>query len=309
MRLSQMRYFQSACQYRNLSKAAEALHISQPSISIAIRDLEEEFGIALFLRKNKQLILTEAGEYFLSQINSILQEVDLLESHMISLGKAQTGVRIDLLPITGSYLLMPVLTSFQKAYPHIKISLKESSAHLAKESLEKEQCDVALTIVEQLNSNNFDGIVLEETEFFYCVDKSHPSASSSIAHVKDLCDSNLILLQDDSFLTKEIRKRFVTQALVPNVILYALHLPLILDLLSTGESGTFLPKELAQTFPNIVAIPLEEPLQVTYALIWKRKKHHAPDVNKFIQYFCERYPKISSVTQNPPPDSTNNLIT
>ena len=300
MRLSQMRYFQAACQYGNLSRAAEALHISQPSISIAIRDLENEFGVTLFQRKNKQLILTDAGAYFLSRADSILKEVDQLESQMIHIGNAQTGVQIDMLPITGSYLLMPTLAAFQKDYPQIKISLKESSAQLAKESLEKGQCDVALTIIEQLCLNDFDGVVLEETEFFYCVDKSHPNANAQKVNIKDLCGSSLILLQDDSFLTKEIRKRFIAHGLVPNVVLYALHLPLICELLSMGESGTFLPKELAWDFPNITAIPMEDPIRVTYALIWKKKKHHSSDVKKFIHYFCDHYPRIASENSGTP---------
>ena len=58
MKLFQLRYFQTVCKYSNLTRAAEELHISQPGLSHAIQELEREFGLTLFLRQNKGLVLT-----------------------------------------------------------------------------------------------------------------------------------------------------------------------------------------------------------------------------------------------------------
>ena len=63
MTITQMQYFVAVCEYGTISKSAEILHISQPSISLAIKDLEEQFGVILFERENKRLVLSEEGKH------------------------------------------------------------------------------------------------------------------------------------------------------------------------------------------------------------------------------------------------------
>ena len=76
MTLDQMRYFVTAAQLQNLSKAAEALHISQPSLSRSIARLEEELGTPLFYRQGRRVVLNELGSQFLTSAQSILRELD-----------------------------------------------------------------------------------------------------------------------------------------------------------------------------------------------------------------------------------------
>lgn len=65
MKLHQLRYFQEVCRQHSITKAAEELHISQPAVSAAIRELEEEFGLKLFKRSHKKLVLTTEDPIFL----------------------------------------------------------------------------------------------------------------------------------------------------------------------------------------------------------------------------------------------------
>ena len=68
MNLTKLRYFHSACQYLNISRAAEALHLSQPSVSGAIKDLEEEYGVQLIRRQKTGFSLTPDGEELLKKL-------------------------------------------------------------------------------------------------------------------------------------------------------------------------------------------------------------------------------------------------
>ena len=68
MTLTQMRYFYEVCKWRSITKAAASLHISQPTVSIAMADLEKESGLNLFRREGKKLSLTEDGSLLLSKI-------------------------------------------------------------------------------------------------------------------------------------------------------------------------------------------------------------------------------------------------
>lgn len=82
MTFDQIRYFCSAAQLGSFSKAAEASHISQPSLCIAIRKLEGEFGVKLFQTNRKGAVLTEAGRIFLQDARNILAQADLAVTHM-----------------------------------------------------------------------------------------------------------------------------------------------------------------------------------------------------------------------------------
>lgn len=82
MTLDQLQYFCAAAQLGSFSKAAEAVHISQPSLCIAIRKLEKEFGIALFYTGRKGAVMTEAGRVFLQDAQNILAQADLAVTHM-----------------------------------------------------------------------------------------------------------------------------------------------------------------------------------------------------------------------------------
>ena len=80
MTLNQLRYFCTASRCHSITKAAEELYVTQPTISMAIRDLEVEFGISLFYRKGNQLILTEEGEMLYEKATYILQYCTELQS-------------------------------------------------------------------------------------------------------------------------------------------------------------------------------------------------------------------------------------
>ena len=72
MKLLQLKYFQTICKYNNITRASNELHVSQPSLSNVIRDLEEEFGVTLFQRLSKGLSLTEEGKVLLATLTKCL---------------------------------------------------------------------------------------------------------------------------------------------------------------------------------------------------------------------------------------------
>ncbi len=86
MKLNQLYYFKTVCKYNNITKAAEHLHVSQPAITHAIRELERELGIRLFKRTNKNVSLTQEGVLFFQKSSDILSELESLFDEMRDLG-------------------------------------------------------------------------------------------------------------------------------------------------------------------------------------------------------------------------------
>ena len=102
MTLNQLRYFCTASRCHSITKAAEELYVTQPTISMAIRDLEIEFGISLFSRKGNQLSLTQEGESFYKKATYILQYCNELQADYSSMSRVKPPLRIGIPPMLST---------------------------------------------------------------------------------------------------------------------------------------------------------------------------------------------------------------
>lgn len=123
MKLSQLKYFQVVCKHNNLTRAAEELHISQPGLTHVIHELEQEFGLTLFLRQNKGLVLTEEGRKFLEEANLLLQQSDYFISRMKFLGQSNQIIRMGLPPASATLFSHPSCTCCTDSRRRLKLTL------------------------------------------------------------------------------------------------------------------------------------------------------------------------------------------
>lgn len=298
MQLLYMRYFKAVCQYGSFSQAAEAIHVSQPTLSIAIKKLEEEFGILLFSRDNNRLRLTSEGEFFLERTSAILTEIDVLEEEMHSFKRPKATLRLSILPVTGSYIAPSIVDSFHKCFPEVQVELQEASTKQSIINLENDESDAALIIHDDLEEEllkEYSGCVVKRSEFFFCVGKTHEKSSCESISIQDLSNEPLCLLQNDAFITRRIKTMLIQSGATPNVTLYALHIPLIRELLKNGKVGTFLTDDMIETMfegEDIQRIKMKDPIIATYALIWKKNRRSRSSVSKFSDFMMEHYPAI-----------------
>ena len=122
MKLTQLEYFCVAARYHNITKAAKELFVTQPSISNAIKALEEEFGVNLFFRNNNKLTLTPEGELFYKSSEELLAHADSVESEFHEIRKKITPIRIGIPPMLGTIYL-----------PELYLSLKENIINLLRD--------------------------------------------------------------------------------------------------------------------------------------------------------------------------------
>lgn len=100
MTLTQLYYYQAVCKFNSISRASEFLHISQPAVSIAISNLESEFGVTLLKRDNRTFEITDAGRTFLSLTNDLLANVDAMYNRMKTLQSNVRQLRISIVPLS-----------------------------------------------------------------------------------------------------------------------------------------------------------------------------------------------------------------
>ena len=125
MTLNQLRYFCTASRCHSITKAAEELYVTQPTVSVAIRDLEIEFGISLFYRKGNSLILTQEGEELYNKATYILQYCTELQADYSSMARVKPPLRIGIPPMLSTVFFPELLIAFHDQYPEIAVVLEE----------------------------------------------------------------------------------------------------------------------------------------------------------------------------------------
>jgi LysR family transcriptional regulator, low CO2-responsive transcriptional regulator len=142
--LRQIKIFLSATKYMSFSRAAEELHISAPAVSLQIKEMEEDMGVTLFVRENRKIGLTTAGEYFLlyaRRVSSTLIEAATMMERL-------RGTQIKALQIglvsTAEYFLPQMLAEFKKDYPNLQIRIEVRNRPQLIELLRDGEIDIAI---------------------------------------------------------------------------------------------------------------------------------------------------------------------
>ena len=142
--LRQIKIFLSATKHMSFTRAAEELHISAPAISMQIKEMEEDMGVSLFVRENKKIALTTAGEYFLVYARRVASTLIEASNMMERLrGTEVKALKIGLVS-TAKYFLPQMLVEFKKDYPNLQIKIEVRNRQQLIELLRDGELDIAI---------------------------------------------------------------------------------------------------------------------------------------------------------------------
>ncbi|MBR5543782.1 MAG: LysR family transcriptional regulator [Oscillospiraceae bacterium] len=288
MKLLQLQYFCTACKYNNITRASEELHVSQPSISSAIKELEAEFGVTLFKRLKKGFTLTPEGEVLLRHAQELLEEADRLSLIMSNLQNERRGIRIGIPPMTGISHLPKLYRGFKKLYPDINVSTHEFGAASLIESLNDESLDLVIIPADIGDRKKFSSLNLGEVETVFCVHPEHSLAGKETVDLRTLRDEPLIIFDKGFIQYNVITSAFAAAGIEPNIVHLSSQLYMIKEFISSGIACGFMFRDIAETIPDIVSIPLREPIKSKVCLLWNKERHISSDVLKFIEYAKEQ---------------------
>lgn len=284
MKLIQLKYFLAACEYRNLSRAAEELHISQPTISQAIKDLEKEFELDLLTRTNSRFALTPAGEFLKSRAASILQSADSLASQMNDF-KRTNIINIGISPIICSILMPPIYQELKDVYPNLSMKLVEHNSDILLNDLLEGKIELAIMGFQDLDSKLFNVLPIANVDIVFCANRTNPLTRRNIVDFEDLRDEPLILSNTDSIETQLILKKFAERNITPNVILFSDHLHTIDHMINHETASSLLYKTIIHRgHGSIITVPLSEPLSVSIGLIWKKNRYLHKAASEYIEF-------------------------
>ena len=287
MTITQLIYFREVCDHQGVTAAANAIHVSQPTISNAIKELEEEFNVNLFTRYNKKMILTEEGKYFYSHIGSIIDQAMELEDKMRNFGDLNKRLKIGGPPMIGTFLFPDMFSKFHKLYDDIVFEIHEHGSVKTLEMLEQNLLDLAIVIYDKTPQKRFYTLPLLETQLVYCVSKDHPKANRKSINLAELENEPLILMKSGSYQNQLLLHHFNDLGITPKVLLRTEQLYTIQQYITRQYATGFVIKEIADYSDALVGIPLDPPIPISVNLIWDINKYLHNSAVQFIQFARE----------------------
>lgn len=283
MTLTQLEYFCMVCRYHSITRAADALYVSQPTISTSIRDLEREFHLKLFNHGKNRISLTKDGEAFYQKAEYILRQTQELYSDFSNIEENRHPLRIGIPPMISTVFFPRVTDQFQEQY-NIPIQLLEYGSIRARTLVDNEQLDVAMANMDFYNLDKYNSYVMMEDRYVYCVSKTHRYAGEKEITMEMLKDEPIILFNTDSVQTQTVITRLRSAGITPNVHMYCSQLVTVLNFVRGGKCGAFLYSSLAANPRDFVEIPITPEITSKFGIIWKKGIFVPDQLTKFVNF-------------------------
>lgn len=287
----QIRYFITACRYQNFTKAAAELHLTQPGLSKAIRELEGQCGAPLWERKHNALTLTSAGRVFLEQALKFQDQYEQLEYTARSLGSGESLLRIGLVPMCGNTIFPALHRELQEAWPQLRLVTTEATGPTLYSLLDQKEIDLALCVTNHLPEAPYSCCVLKDSRLMLFVHKDHPLARRSEVDLKDLEDEPLVLFTDQFGQTRYLRRLFAACQIHPRILHQTTQVFTILEYIRHKAAVGFLSEEFAQDEKNLVAIPVKQIATGHVNFVWNRDLEQFPVLKQFLAFVEKRWPR------------------
>jgi DNA-binding transcriptional LysR family regulator len=216
--LRQLEYFVTVGELGSIAQASEQVNVSSPSISAAISQLEEEFGLPLFVRKHAHgLSLTQAGRQFLVQARKVLAEAKSLSRLAGSIsGSAQGPLNVGCLLTFAQVLLPAIRREFQATYVDVQVSQVECDQQTLIEKLRRADIDVAISYDLEVPSD-LEFIPLRLLPLYVLVAADHHLAKAKSVTVETLVDYPMVLL-DLPISRAYFLSAFENAGVIPNIV-------------------------------------------------------------------------------------------
>lgn len=309
---AEMKYIYTIYQKGSFAKAAEALYITQPALSISVQKAEARIGMPIFDRNQKPLRLTAAGEIYIEKIKEILQIEKELQTRIQDLSDLTTGsIKIGASSYIFSYILPPVLLEYQKRYPGVQLDVLESGAYELKEMLLKKEIDLTFAS-RPAKEPNFKNKFVFQDELVLAVPISFPvnqglasyamtskelldsaNLSSPAIDMRSFADTPFVLLKSSYDLRHRADQFFEAAGISPDIRMEAFQMATLYALAEAGIGATFISNRIInKPSSQVLFYRIDHPEAIReMSIVTNRHCYISQTVEKFIKLFIEYYQK------------------
>jgi LysR family cyn operon transcriptional activator len=279
-----LRYCQAIARLGSFTKAAAALHVAQPALSVAIKGLENELGVALFVRQARRVSVTAEGAMLLQRAERIFEEIDTARSELQDAVGLRIGeVRVGMPPMYGLEYFPKLIADFHAAYSGLTMAVTSGSADEIARLLDAGEIDLAMLESRRIR-RDWRHVAVGREEMVLCVAKNHTLAKRQSVSGRDL-DKLPMVLFDRSFIQREILDKICQRAKAkPTVVLQSNSVPLIRQVVVSGLGAATLLRSLANAKPPLVALSFDPPQVLRFSLCWRGESYLSKANRAFIEF-------------------------
>lgn len=287
LELRHLSYLLEIAKQQNMTKAAETLHLSQPTLSKIVRSVEDELGAPVFDRSGKQLKLTDSGAAAIRQIPAVLRAVQDLHTAMDDVAELKTGsIAIGLPPVIGSVFFPRVIPPFQREFPNVSFQVTEEGAKKIESLLLSGELDIGV-VVGPVNAQAFHSVPFIRQRLALLVHEAHPLAGREAASIRELEQEPFILFSYGFAVRQLVLRACQAAGYEPQILHSSSQWDLMAEMVAAGVGISIVPDVICSkiTDPRIRFVQLDDPV-IPWQLdvIWPRDNYVPHSVRSFIKF-------------------------
>lgn len=270
--IKQLRYFEAVALHGHFGRAAEACSISQPAISVQIKELEETLGQLLFERHARHIRLTSFGEEFAQRVRPILRSIDDLSDLARASQAGLIGkLRLGIIPTVGPYLLPRLVADLNVAYPRLDLRIRETQTENLIFDLLGGQLDVALVAL-PISEPGLTEVPLFDESFVLV--RSLSDAEKPVPSSETLSKMRLLLLEEGHCFRDQALAFCGTPSNLPRESMEGSSLSTLVQMVASGLGVTLIPEmavalETRSADVSVAHFKRPEPTR-TIGMVWRK---------------------------------------
>ncbi|ABA75106.1 MULTISPECIES: transcriptional regulator CynR [Pseudomonas] len=289
MLLRHLRYLLAVADHGGFTRAAEALHVSQPTLSQQIRQLEESLGVDLFDRTSRSVKPTDAGQAYIECARRVLVELEAGKRALHDVKDLSRGsLRLAMTPTFMAYLVGPLVRDYVARYPGIHLEIFELSMDDIEAGLADDSLDIAIAFTPVRNPD-IECIPAFVETLGVMVGREHPLYdSSSVLTPDDIAQLDFALLAPDFITRLSIDEYFRQRGITPKVQIEVNSVSTLLEVIRHAPIATMLPEAIATEDRALRRLHVEsEAPQRGAALLRRQNNYHSAAAEAFMKLVLE----------------------
>ena len=286
MKLQQLAYFVETYKYQNMSIASRKLLVSQPSISAAIRELEQEFDTPLFHRQGKRLLPTKEGDTLYALSLQLFEQIDIISKTMKEMKRANNTIRLGIPPMIDALLLTPVLKTFMTQHPEVKLSIYEQGSSSLVKAFQSDVIDCAFITHIAPIAKELMFIPITNIEVVFCTHRAKRALGYPDLDIQSIAKLPLVLFNEDFLLTQDAHTRVIDAGIAVNSLnaFYTDQLSTVENFIEHDIASGFLYRPIAEQMKDVTVLSCSPPLFIQSSLVWKEGFQKYAPMKQFIRY-------------------------
>lgn len=255
MDIQKLKYFQTVAKLQHVTRAAEEVHISQPSLTQAMHSLEWELGVPLLKKHGRRIALTEYGEYLKNRLDAIIPEFDNLPNEIEQLkNKVNKTVKLNIL--AASSFVINAIVGFRKKRPDAIFDLEQNDTH--------SDCDILITTngLNTEKTKNYEKRCVKEEKIYLAVPKDSDYAARTSIELKEVKNESFVLLSSSRLFGIICNKFCSVAGFYPKILFESDSPTAVQNIISTGTGIAFWPEYSWGKIKNknVTLLPISYPI-------------------------------------------------